>query len=75
MPESGPTYPIRFSVRSILAVLLICVGSCKGPELPENDQIKNLDRQAAIFPDYRDITIPFNIAPLNFEVLEEGAEI
>ncbi len=25
-----------------------------------------------MFPDYRDVTIPYNIAPMNFEVLEEG---
>ncbi len=25
-----------------------------------------------IFPDYKDVTVPSNIAPMNFEVLEEG---
>jgi hypothetical protein len=56
----------------MLLVLLCLLGSCKGPEVPENVQINSLDRQADIFPDYRDITIPFNIAPLNFEIKEEG---
>ncbi len=31
-----------------------------------------LDESPAIFPDYKDVTIPSNIAPLNFEVMEEG---
>ena len=32
-----------------------------------------LDRPPAIKPDYRDLTIPPNIAPLNFEIREPGA--
>ena len=51
---------------------LIFMGSCEGPVSSPGDQMKSLDRMPSIFPDYREITIPFNIAPLNFEVLEEG---
>jgi len=34
--------------------------------------MEKLHRPAAIFPDYTNITIPVNIAPLNFEIKEDG---
>ncbi len=30
------------------------------------------DASPEIFPDYKDVTIPCNIAPMNFQILEEG---
>ena len=32
----------------------------------------SLDTVPAIFPDYRDVTVPSNIAPMNFEVMDES---
>lgn len=56
-----------------LAATLIClVSACSShPSVPE--QSAEADRQPYIFPDYRDVTIPPNIAPLNFSV-KEGTE-
>ncbi|MDR2287401.1 MAG: hypothetical protein LBE04_08020 [Prevotellaceae bacterium] len=36
------------------------------------EQYKMLDITPHIFPDYADITIPVNIAPLNFRIMEDG---
>ncbi len=57
---------------TLLLVILFTLGSCKGPDLPGNAQIISLNRKPLIFPDYTGITIPGNIAPLNFMVEEEG---
>lgn len=57
--------------------LIIYIGallvSCQGtPTIP--DTFEQLNQQAEIFPDYRDVTIPPNIAPLNFQVKDEKAQ-
>ena len=48
--------------------ILFCI-SCK-TEL--NDNIQKIDRKPDIEPDYSDVTIPPNIAPMNFSIREEG---
>jgi len=45
-----------------------CESSWSGPD----SETVALNRMPALFPDYRDISIPPNIAPLNFQVQEEG---
>ena len=43
--------------------------------LPERTNIKDsqaIDRKPEIYPDYNGITIPLNIAPLNFYIKEQG---
>lgn len=51
----------------VLLMGIILLASCKGtPEVPT--QFETLDVKATIFPDYTDIVIPANIAPLNFMV-------
>ncbi len=50
-------------------VLIILLASCNNP--PGKNSI-SLDRKPTIYPDYTEITIPPNIAPLNFSVEEEG---
>ena len=57
---------------TLLLVIFFALGSCKGPDLPRNADIDILNRKPSIFPDYAGITIPGNIAPLNFMVEEEG---
>ncbi len=52
-----------------LALLLVACG--KTLSVPE--QSTPVDEQADIYPDYRDITIPPNIAPLNVMVKSEGS--
>jgi len=57
----------RFINIYLLALILIlpsCSSSVK-KDLQSKDQ-------PAIFPDYRDITIPFNIAPLDFRMVDES---
>lgn len=49
------------------ACLTACIGlltSCSG------DKVINVDKTAQIYPDYTGITIPPNIAPLNFKINE-----
>lgn len=53
-------------------MILITLSCCKGPNLPRNAEIHDLSREPVIFPDYKGITIPSNIAPLNFMMKEEG---
>lgn len=50
---------------SIFATLLF-VASCAS--VPED--AAPVERAAAIYPDYSDITIPYNIAPLNFRICD-----
>lgn len=50
----------------ILAILLAV--ACASPEIPGH----SLAQEADIFPDYKEVTIPPNIAPLNFSVSGEG---
>ena len=53
-----------------LAVVALVVGNA-APEPPTEFAV--LDRAPTIYPDYRDVTIPPNVAPLNFDV-QENAE-
>ena len=48
--------------------LLVFVVSCSSWMNPESV----LDIEPSVFPDYKDVTIPYNIAPMNFMV--EGAD-
>lgn len=53
-----------------LAVVLLLMTSCVAhPDVPSTS--KDSSDLPAIFPDYCDVTIPYNIAPLNF-MLPEG---
>jgi len=56
-------------MRNIAYIILIfgIMVSCEG-SFPENYQ--QTDKQTSIFPDYKDITIPCNIAPLNFKITD-----
>jgi len=54
------------SIKLILAIL--CIGSsCK-----KMQTITVMDKRTDLFPDYSDVTIPSNIAPLNFQIREES---
>jgi len=52
-----------------LLILLLLLYSCSSK--PGNDNAV-IERTAKIKPDYSDVTIPPNIAPLNFAIKEEG---
>lgn len=59
----------------ILALLsLSLLASCGGPEAAIPEQSTAVQETADIYPDYRDITIPPNIAPLDLKVRSAGTE-
>lgn len=52
-------------MKKLIYLLLIVVASCTShPEVP-SDAVKT-DAMPGIFPDYTEVTVPCNIAPLNF---------
>ncbi|MBR1594038.1 MAG: PD40 domain-containing protein [Alloprevotella sp.] len=63
----------RLSLYILTAVCMAAFTACsKTPEIPANST--PVKEQAEIYPDYRDIVIPPNIAPLNFQVRSEGTD-
>lgn len=58
----------------ILTAILLLFAACSGPEPAIPAQSTSVDEQADIYPDYRDIVVPPNIAPLNIMVRSEGTE-
>jgi len=57
---------------ALFAVVAFFVGGA-APEPPT--EFAALDRAPTIYPDYCDVTIPPNVAPLNFDVQENAEEI
>lgn len=45
---------------------------CRNCHIGNNDNIHQIDRKPHIEPDYADVTIPPNIAPMNFIIKEDG---
>ena len=56
--------------KTYLFLVLLLTGLAACTPKPEN--VTRTDAGAPVYPDYKDITIPYNIAPLNFMV--EGAD-
>lgn len=52
----------------ILGLMILLFGACQ-QQLPKADV--QLDRLPQLFPDYVELTIPENIAPLNFQIQED----
>ena len=55
-----------------LLALALTLGSCSRPAVPAESTPVN--ETAAIYPDYRDVTVPPNIAPLNIRITAAGSE-
>lgn len=55
----------------IIILIFSLFSSCQQTEI---NIISHTDEYAEIFPDYNGVTIPVNIAPLNFTVMEEEGE-
>jgi len=72
MKRAGAKSIIFQSLWILLPGILILLESCGRPPYGLEEQIPVLEESLHIFPDYTHITIPVNIAPLNFEVKEEG---
>ena len=53
-------------------LLTMCLLACSGPQVPS--QYKESQAEVPIYPDYQDVTIPENVAPLNFELLIQSDE-
>ncbi len=64
--------PFNAARAAATAVLAAAVAACSGPSVPT--EFTDTDAAPVIIPDYTDITIPCNIAPLNFTIDVEGEE-
>ena len=54
-------------------LFFICLlTACSNPQVPT--QYKESQAEVPIYPDYQEVTIPVNIAPLNFELLMQSEE-
>ncbi len=58
--------------RTILTVCVITLMVACGTNVPQ-DAVDN-NKSVSVFPDYTEVTIPYNIAPLNFHVNDDEAE-
>ena len=58
-------------IRYILALPFMLLASCS-PEVPA--QYDTVDALPVIFPDYTNVTVPCNIAPLAFRIDVEAEE-
>ena len=61
----------KISIKPVIFILsiglfILCIGS----SCQKMETITILDEQPALFPDYLDVVIPPNIAPINFNILE-----
>ena len=56
---------MKTNILFFFAILLLLVCSLSGCET-NSKQVQMLNRHPNLFPDYRDVTVPVNIAPLNF---------
>ena len=56
----------------LLVTLLCCLAACNSPQVPS--QFSEAGTMPMIYPDYSDVTIPVNIAPLCFELMMEADE-
>lgn len=60
-----------YARKSMMVGLLVLLCSCGHKTYTVPTQFTEADSVAPLYPDYTDITIPANIAPLNFALLEE----
>jgi len=60
---------IRFFANSFDVILLFLLSSCNQPA---GNDFSNILEEANIYPLYQGTVIPYNIAPLNFMIREEG---
>ncbi|MBQ6965479.1 MAG: PD40 domain-containing protein [Bacteroidaceae bacterium] len=54
----------------ILITIWVC-GAC----VPSPEHVQKVDKAAPIYPDYADVTIPVNIAPLNFLLRDDALSV
>ena len=61
-------YNIKRLIR--LTMLLVCTACTSQPK-----QVTEVSEPAPIYPDYTNVTIPYNIAPLNFLLRNEASAL
>ena len=67
------TAPHLGSVLTVIGLgLAMLLHGCDGREKP-SEPYAVVDRKPKMWPDYGDVTVPANIAPLNFVIQEPGA--
>jgi hypothetical protein len=59
--------------RQILLGLPLLLMSCGGAQIPE--QYSQADRLPDIYPDYVGVTVPVNMAPLRFQLMQDADEV
>lgn len=64
---------MQYTFRTFVILIVFSMMSCSRPQIPTSG-VKDAAGIPAIFPDYTGITIPPNIAPMNFEISMPGEE-
>ena len=62
----------KFQMLPLLSLVFLAA-SCQSPRIPE--KFSQAESTADIYPDYLDVTIPVNIAPLTFRVENDADEV
>ena len=62
----------RHTLLYIIYSLLFIISACK-PKAEVPSQFTEVETEACIYPDYKDVVVPPNIAPLNFMVRDSAA--
>ena len=63
---------MRLSAHLFLLILFASLWHCTTIEPPDAQKCRDIARKPALDPDYSDVTIPANIAPMNFAINEKG---
>ena len=75
---TATTRPYKISFGKLLFSLIGCIGFAFSALLSGcssgGENVQETNRVASIFPDYYDLTLPPNIAPLNFIINEPGTK-
>lgn len=58
----------------LFLTIFYLANACMKNSPPSEEHVSKLERVPVIFPDYTSITIPVNMAPLNFKIMEEGED-
>ena len=68
--EKGIVKKERFAAAIMTVIGCLVLGCASGPENPTK-----VDQLPSVYPDYAGVTIPVEIAPLNFNVMEADVEL
>lgn len=65
---------LKAAWRGLPLLIIFLMASCSRPKAEIPAESKDAGGEVQIYPDYKGVTIPPNIAPLNFQVKSEGEE-